>query len=173
MQIVTYYSHLNGWEHIQVHKPGIWSELQAVVAGVDAEACKTKVSRERRTLGRLFYSPKDMNAEFKTALEASGWAARHGRSFGTPRNQTDYVKARIELEVLFGKCSSEPYGLFIRHMALFMGRAIDVGIDLLPMKALRVEMPSGPPDYETALNDLRGPGRNTPAIPLVLVGVGP
>ena len=41
---MTQYSHLNGWEYLKVHKPNIWSEIEAVIASADAEACRTKIS---------------------------------------------------------------------------------------------------------------------------------
>ncbi len=39
MRIAAYYSHLNGLEFLQVHQPGIWKEIQAVVASVNAAKC--------------------------------------------------------------------------------------------------------------------------------------
>ena len=49
MRVVTYYSHLNGLEFLQVHKPGLWAEILDVIARLDAETCRTKVSKEIRT----------------------------------------------------------------------------------------------------------------------------
>ena len=46
MRSVEQYSHLNGLEYLLVHHPALWDEVQDVIASVDAEACKTKVSRE-------------------------------------------------------------------------------------------------------------------------------
>lgn len=34
MKIVQYYSHLNGFEFLQYHKPHVWKDLQAVIEGV-------------------------------------------------------------------------------------------------------------------------------------------
>lgn len=61
MRIVKYYSHLNGLEFLLVHKPRLWKEIQNVVKSVDAEACKTKVSKESRMKGKMLYSPIEMN----------------------------------------------------------------------------------------------------------------
>jgi len=44
MRMVEKYSHLNGWEYIQVHKPVLWQEIEQVILSVDAESCKIKVS---------------------------------------------------------------------------------------------------------------------------------
>lgn len=73
MKIVETYSHLNGLEFLLVHKKELWSEIQNVVQTIDGEACKTKVSKEKRMKGRLLYSPIDMNKAFKQQLEPKGW----------------------------------------------------------------------------------------------------
>ena len=64
MRIAAQYSHLNGLEFLLVHKRQLWEEIQDVVRRVDAEACRTKVSREKRIRGKLLYSPKKMNRRF-------------------------------------------------------------------------------------------------------------
>ena len=46
MQVAATYSHLNGLEYMLVHHKELWNEIQAVIARIDAEACKTKVSKE-------------------------------------------------------------------------------------------------------------------------------
>ena len=45
MKFAETYSHLNGLEFLLVHKPNLWKETQAVIATVDAEKCRTKVSK--------------------------------------------------------------------------------------------------------------------------------
>lgn len=52
-------------------------------------------------------------------------------------NQTDFVKARVAVEVQLGKYSFIAYDLFVKHLAFFVGDAIDVGIEILPMKAMQ------------------------------------
>lgn len=51
--------------------------------------------------------------------------------------------------------------------------AIDVGVEILPMKSMQEEMSSGPGYYEGALYDVVRQGRGVPAVPLVLVGIEP
>ena len=46
MKIVEKYSHLNGLEFLLVHKPELWKEIEKVIKTVDAEKCKTKISKE-------------------------------------------------------------------------------------------------------------------------------
>lgn len=42
MQIVETHSHLNGYEWLAVHQPVLISEIQDVLAAVDAEKYRTK-----------------------------------------------------------------------------------------------------------------------------------
>lgn len=74
MKIATYYSHLNGYEFLKVHKPKLWKEIIAAIEAVDAESCKTKVSKEVRTLDKLLYSPVAMNKCMDAELAARGWS---------------------------------------------------------------------------------------------------
>lgn len=166
MRIVEQYSHLNGYEHILVHKPEVWDEIVDVIHSVDAEACRTKVSRERGRAGRLLYSPEGLNRNFKEAFATRGWQESRtsywvtsdvelirktltlsaeeqrqeildaGKTPIRSYNQTDFVKHRIAVEVQFGKYSFVAYDLFVKHMAFYVGDVIDVGVEILPMKEL-------------------------------------
>jgi len=202
MKIVEFYSHLNGWEFLKVHKPHLWDEITAVIEGVDAEKCKTKVSQEKRMRGKLLYSPRALNQEFKHFLIAKGWresrvsywvtsdAKLIRKTLALPPevqkeemmaagvqpirsyNQTDFVKERVAIEVQFGKYAFVAYDLFVKHLAFYVGDKIDVGIEILPMKSLQQQMSSGVAYYEGELYNVIRQGRGVPAVPLVLVGVG-
>jgi hypothetical protein len=203
VKIATYYSHLNGYEFLKVHKPRLWREILDAIKGVDAASCKTKVSREVRTKDKLLYSPIAMNkcmdaelakrkwheertsywvtadaklirrtlnlhpAEQKAEIEAAGQQAY------LSYNQTDFVKDRVAVEVQFGKYAFVAYDLFVKHMAFYVGDKIDVGVEILPMKALQSQMSSGVGYYEGELYNLIREGRGVPAVPLVLIGVIP
>ncbi|MHB1220292.1 MAG: BglII/BstYI family type II restriction endonuclease [Alphaproteobacteria bacterium] len=203
MRIVTYYSHLNGLEFLQVHKPALWREITRVIKRVDADACRTKISKEVRTKDKVFYSPIDMNKHVSEGFKAHAWGERRTSYWVTsdarlirktmhmpaPQqkaeieaaglkpissyNQTDFVKDRVAVEVQFGKYSFVAYDLFVKHMAFFVGDVIDVGVEILPMKSLQQEMSSGVAYYEGELYNLIREGRGVPAVPLILVGVAP
>ncbi len=201
MRIVETYSHLNGLEYLLIHKPQLWNEIQQVITGVNAANYRTKESQEARKIGKMLYSPKEMNAAFKAAFEAAGWSESRTSYWVTKSarlirqtmplepadqkqaiinagevpilsyNQTDFVKERVAVEVQFGKYSFVAYDLFVKHMAFFVGDEIDLGIEILPMKELQSEMSSGPSYYEGELYNLIRQGRGIPAVPLVLVGI--
>jgi hypothetical protein len=88
-------------------------------------------------------------------------------------NQTDFVKSRVAVEIQLGKYSFIAYDLFVKHLAFYVGNAIDVGVEILPMKSMQENMSSGPGYYEGALYDMARQGRGVPAVPLVLVGIAP
>ncbi len=73
MKIVQIYSHLNGLEYLLVHKRKLWNEVRQVIKLVDGVVCKTKVSKEKRIVGNLLYSPIAMNAAFCKLLAEKGW----------------------------------------------------------------------------------------------------
>ena len=201
MKIVQTYSHLNGLEYLLVHKKRLWTEIKQVIAQVDATKCKTKVSEEKTMKGKLLYSPVDMNKSFASFLNARGWAESRVSYWVTKNerlirqtvskpaaeqkaeilaageipiysyNQTDFVKERVALEVQFGKYSFVTYDLFVKHLAFYVRDQIDVGIELVAMKALQQDMSSGPPYFEAELYNVIRNGRGVPAVPLVLVGV--
>ena len=203
MRIAAQYSHLNGLEYMLVHHKDLWDEIQVVIASVDAEACKTKVSKEKTMRGRLLYSPVGMNDEFTESFRNKGWTERRntfwvtddeklmhgiynqpaevqkkaireaGREPILSYNQTDYVKDRVAVEVQFGKYAFVAYDLFVKHLSFYVSDIIDVGIEILPMKTLEREMSSGVPYYERDLVNVLRQGRGVPAVPLVMVGIVP
>ncbi len=89
MKIGAKYSHLNGFEWLMFHWPDYWAELQSAIAEVDAEACKTKVSAEKTMLGRVLYSPTELNKTFECALGKRGW--------GRPKRVDYFVTDTAEL----------------------------------------------------------------------------
>lgn len=203
MKIVETYSHLNGFEFLAYRHPELWEELQGIIVAVDAEKCRTKRSKEKRTFGTMLYSPVEMNLAMKEAFGRAEWTERRTGYWVTANanlirktmamtppeqkaeieaagqrpigsyNQTDFVKKRVAVEVQFGKYSFVAYDLFVKHMAFYVGDVIDVGVEILPMKSLQANMSSGVGYYEGELYNVIRQGRGVPAVPLVIIGVAP
>jgi len=201
VKIKEIYSHLNGVEYIQIHLPVLWEEILVIIDTIDAEKCKTKISKEKTKIGKVLYSPIDLNNEFKKYLSQKGWKESRTQYYVTADvklaretltlkpakqkeiidsagktafftyNQTDFVKDRVAIEVQFGKYSFVAYDLFVKHMAFYIGDKIDVGIEILPMKELSQQMSSGIAYYEGEVYNVIRQGRNTPAVPLVIMGI--
>jgi hypothetical protein len=133
VRIVKQYSHLNGLEFLLVHKPKLWKEITSVIRGLNAELCRTKISKELRTKDKVLYSPIEMNRALSEAFKDHGWGEQRTsywvtsdaqlirRTMHLPAaqqkmeienaglqpifsyNQTDFVKERLAVEVQFGK----------------------------------------------------------------------
>lgn len=203
MKIIEKYSHLNGLEFLLVHKPELWQEIETVIQSIDAETCKTKISKEKTKAGQILYSPIDLNCMFKKELYKRGWEESRVSYWVTKDeklirqtismppdmqkqeiekqnetaifsyNQTDFVKNRVAIEVQFGKYSFVAYDVFVKHLAFYVGDKIDVGIEILPMKTLQSEMSSGVSYYEGELYNVVRQGRGVPAVPLIIIGIEP
>ncbi len=203
MKIAETYSHLNGLEFLLVHKPALWQEIQSVITSVDANKCRTKVSKEKTMKGKLLFSPVDMNAAFNRLLRKKSWDESRVSYWVTKSeklirktltmsaeeqkqeieaagetpifsyNQTDFFKDRVTVEVQFGKYAFVAYDLFVKHLAFYVGDRIDVGIEILPMKSLQSQMSSGVAYYEGEFYNVVRQCRGVPAVPLVLIGIEP
>jgi len=158
MKIGAMYSHLNGFEWIQYHQKDMWSEINKVIKGVDANKFRTKVSKEKTMKGKILLSPTDINKKMKEDFEKLGWfesrtnywvtddyklitsimhlkdteqkrqIEAEGKTPIRSYNQTDFVKNRIAVEVQFGKYSFIAYDLFVKHLAFYVGDTIEVGV---------------------------------------------
>jgi hypothetical protein len=203
MKIAKKHSHLNGEEWLLVHEPDTYQEIQAVIEAIDAEECRTKISKEKRKRGEALYSPIAINAEFGERFSSLGWESTRysyyvahdfdqleamaqmtleeqkqylldqGAEAIFSYNQTDHVKNRIAIEVQFGKYAFVAYDLFVKHLAFYTGRIINVGIEILPTKAMQKDMSSGIAYYEGELHNILRHGRSNPPVPLVIIGLEP
>lgn len=186
-----------------VHQSDLWNEVKSVILDANAEACRTKLSKEESREGEFLFSPKDLNRLFKNGLTERGWRERrrtfwvtsderlarriHGLGQKEQKeeiegaglepimsyNQTDFVKDRVAVEVQFGHYTFVAHDLFVKHLSFYISDIIDVGIEILPMKSLQRSMSSGVAYYERDLLNVIRQGRGVPAVPLVLVGVTP
>ena len=174
-----------------------------MIAEVNAESCKTKISKEKTMPGKILYSPPNMNKAFKNGLETRGWK-EHRNAFWeaddekqsrsiythppeeqreatekvglepiTSYNQTSFLKDRVAIEIQFGNYPFVTHEIFVKHLSFYTSDVIDVGIEILPMKKLEMEMVSMVPYYERGLLNIIRHGRSGAAVPLVLVGVAP
>ena len=199
MKIAAYHSYFNGLEHLLVHKPELWGEIENALKSVDAEACRANTTAAKQSEDKRRYSTIAMCGAMKAAFEGLRWTGieRNARvmeegGIGGSRtvrivvergedseretlidsyDHTDFVKDRVALEVQFGKYAFVAFDLFVKHLAFYLGDVIEVGVEILPMKELQGEMSSGPSYYEGELYNLIREGSSVPAVPLVLVGV--
>ena len=88
-------------------------------------------------------------------------------------NQTDFVKEKIAVEVQFGKYAFVAFDLFVKHMLFYSGGVINLGIEILPTKLMQSQMSSGVAYYEGEVYNVMRQGRNSPPVPLLILGIEP
>jgi len=152
-------------------------------------------------LGKNLYSPKELNKALEDGFGDRGWHESVVRYWVTSDydviqktmsltpaeqkaeieeagfraissyNQTDFNKNQVAVEVQFGKYPFIAYDLFVKHLAFYVQRQIEVGVEIVPMKSMQEIMSSGPGYYEKSLYDLARGGRGVPPVPLWILGV--
>ncbi|HUI05991.1 MAG TPA: BglII/BstYI family type II restriction endonuclease [Verrucomicrobiae bacterium] len=93
--------------------------------------------------------------------------------------QTDFVKNRIAIEVQFGKYAFVAFDLFVKHLLFYTGGVINVGIEVLPMKCMSRDpaggrrLSTGIAYFEGEVYNILRHGRNSPPVPLLIIGIAP
>lgn len=204
MKIAQKYSHLNGEEYLIVHHNDLYKEIKQVIASIDADQFRTKISKEKRKIGNSLLSPIDLNEAFNKEFNKRKWAesrynyyitlnrelmeksvlmsAKEQKEFLIANgekepiysyNQTDFVKNKIAVEVQFGKYAFVAFDLFVKHMLFYSGGVINLGIEILPTKKMQAQMSSGVAYYEGEVYNVMRQGRNSPPVPLLILGIEP
>ncbi len=88
-------------------------------------------------------------------------------------NQTDFVKDKIAVEVQFGKYAFVAFDLFVKHMLFYSGGVTNLGIEILPTKLMQSQMSSGVAYFEGEVYNVMRQGRNSPPVPLLILGIEP
>lgn len=204
MKIAQKYSHLNGEEYLIVHHNNLYKEIKQVIASIDADEFRTKISKEKRKIGNSLLSPIDLNEAFNNEFNKRKWSesrynyyitlnrelmeksvlmsAKEQKQFLIDNgekepiysyNQTDFVKDKIAVEVQFGKYAFVAFDLFVKHMLFYSGGVINLGIEILPTKKMQSQMSSGVAYYEGEVYNVMRQGRNSPPVPLLILGIEP
>lgn len=204
MKIAQKYSHLNGEEYLIVHHNDLYKEIKDVIASIDADDFRTKISKEIKKKGNALLSPIDLNKAFNAEFNKKGWSesrynyyitlnrelmeksilmsAKEQKEFLIANgedepiysyNQTDFVKDKIAVEVQFGKYAFVAFDLFVKHMLFYSGGVVNLGIEILPTKEMQRQMSSGVAYYEGEVYNVMRQGRNSPPVPLLILGIEP
>lgn len=204
MKIAQKYSHLNGEEYLIVHHNNLYKEIKEVIASIDADKLRTKISKEKRKIGNSLLSPIELNEAFNNEFYKRKWeesrynyyitlnrelmeksvlmSAKEQKGFLIANgekepiysyNQTDFVKDKIAVEVQFGKYAFVAFDLFVKHMLFYSGGVINLGIEILPTKKMQAQMSSGVAYYEGEVYNVMRQGRNSPPVPLLILGIEP
>ena len=88
-------------------------------------------------------------------------------------NQVDFQKDRIAVEVQFGKYFSVAYDLHVKHTFFYCRNDIDVGIEIIPTKAMEEHMDTGVAWFENEVTNVIREGRTKPPVPIIILGIEP
>lgn len=203
MIIASTYNHLNAKEYLIVNKAAQYAEIEDCLAGLDANqylkiscdktnlgkiyydqtklngAIKSRLKNdgwtqrvihyfvtgdERTTREIVNIMDKD---EQKRIIDERGF-----ESFAT-YNQVDFQKDRIAVEVQFGKYFSVAYDLHVKHTFFYSRNDIDVGVEIIPTKAMEEHMDTGVPWFENEVTNVIREGRTNPPVPILILGIQP
>ncbi len=190
MRIAGIYSFNNGKEAVkELHREELTEVLQ-VIETVDAEGCKTKVSREKTMRDRVLYSPPCLNKAFKSEFSSRGWenykvTAEYSTNYyvpdyvppdksgreSAPFRDMDFVKDRPGVEVQFGKYSFMVYNVCAKMTIFAKMGVIDCGVEIVPVKALVDKMSTGVSYFEQFVWDLEHRGVADIDIPVLIIGI--
>lgn len=203
MKIANMYSHLNGYEYLLVRKPERLREITAAIESIDANlytktskakptmgktVYKQKAINKRfkeilfpqgwRSVTTKYYVTEDLATEreivgVRDAAEQKRIIEQRGFSAIRTNNQVDFVKDRVAVEVQFGKYFSVAYDLHVKHTFFFLRNDIDVGIEIIPTRAMCLKMDTGVAWFENEVANVIREGRSNPTVPIVMLGIEP
>ena len=180
MEIIAEYSFNNGRKFIETNHKAELKEIKEIILSVDVTQLKTKVSREKTMPGRLLYSPKEINEEFKRRFLEKGWekARIEVRTFVPEINEEhkgfremDFAKNKLGVEVQFGKYAFMVYNVAAKMTIFAKQDIIDSGVEIVPMLSLAREMSTGVSYFEQIKTDLEYRGISDIDIPVLVIGV--
>jgi len=162
-------------------------EIKRCIASVDSAQHKTKVSKEKTMPGKILYQPGALNRAFRTEFEARGWHKHkvlcdYPTEYYTPGYVTpvsskgafremDFIKNRLGVEVQFGKYAFMVYNVCAKMTIFHKLGLIDVGVEIVPVKAFADEMSTGVSYFEQFVWDLEHRGVADIDIPVLILGL--
>ena len=187
MRLAAQYSFKNGLDEVTSRYPHLLAEVTNAIRSVDASIAKIKLSKEKTKVGRMLFSPVALNRAFQNELYPKGWKNRtvdceypttHYLEDYTIRSSLkgafrdmDFVKDGLGVEVQFGKYSFMVYNVCAK-MTIFRNLGfIECGIEIVPVKALALEMSSGVSYFEQFVWDLESRGVADIDIPVLTLGI--
>ena len=201
MKIANLYSHLNGYEFLIVHKPELWKEIKRTIESIDAnqytkvskakpsygqvfydqkqlnQAIKEKLTELNWEDVRIpYYVTGDIDVlrqivPLRDKDEQKKIILDNGLEPLKTNNQVDFVKDRVAIEVQFGKYFSVAYDLHVKHTFFFLRNDIDVGIEIIPTKAMERKMDTGVAWFENEVANVVREGRSNPTVPIIMIGI--
>lgn len=187
MKIAAKYSFNDGLAAVNKKYAHLLKEIETIVAEVDASKHKTKKSKEKTMKGTILYSPKKLNRSFEKQFLKQKWSSQRVKceysldhyvpgykptelNKGAFR-EMDFIKDKLGVEVQFGKYAFMVYNVSAKMTIFKKLGFIDVGVEIVPVKAFANEMSSGVSYFEQFVWDLEQRGISNIDIPVLILGI--
>ncbi|MBA7479454.1 hypothetical protein ES707_14888 [subsurface metagenome] len=188
MIIAAEFSFNQGREFTEKSYENHLEEVREIIFEVDSSKCKTKKSEEKTMPGRIIYSPKALNKEFKKGFKKRGWGINIRQKCNysdeyyvdgySPKElkdgafrEMDFIKDKLGVEVQFGKYAFMVYNVCAKMTIFNKLGFIDIGIEIVPVKNFADEMSTGVSYFEQFVWDLEQRGVSDIDIPVLILGV--
>lgn len=187
MKIVGIYSFKDGKDIIEDVFQTELGEIEKVIHSVNSAQHKTKTSDEKTMPGRTLFSPKSLNRAFKNGFTDRGWknykvpceyptqfyvaGYEPQASIKGAYREMDFVKNCVGVEVQFGKYAFMVYNVCAKMTIFSRLNVIEVGVEIVPIKALADEMSTGVSYFEQFVWDLEQRGVSDIDIPVLILGL--
>lgn len=189
MKVVAEFDFNGGKNFVETHYAKELAELKQAISNIDASLYKTKVSQEKTMLGKILYSPTEINQAFKNELYPLNWLnskvscdysqygtyspnyiPSHTGSRGAFRDM-DFVKNKLGVEVQFGKYAFMVYNVCAKMTIFRKLGIINAGIEIVPVKNLADHMSTGVSFFEQFAWDLSQRGVSDIDTPVLILGI--
>ena len=190
MKIVAQFDFNGGKSAVEQNYAKELKEIESVIHAIDASLYKTKQSIEKTMMGKILFSPSELNKAFKAEFASQGWdkykvlcdyiygdySAEYKKPNSSqvkPFREMDFIKPNTKLgvEVQFGKYAFMVYNVCAK-MTIFSNMGIiDTGIEIVPVKNFADEMSTGVSYFEQFAWDLTHRGTSNIDIPVLILGI--
>ncbi len=174
MDVLELYSFKGGLEIIKSEHLHELKEVIEAIRSVSSQKVKTKVSKEKTSMGKKLYSPVEMNkAILKDNLYEKGWTKPKIKL--EAKNsfiEADGVKGDVGLEVQFGKYAFLGWDIFGKMPIFAQNGNYEVGIEVVASKSLQKEMSTGVGSFVQIVDLLKLRGTSDKDIPILVLGIG-
>lgn len=193
MKIVATYDFSGGKAAVQQKYAAEFAQIQAVINAIDASLYKTKESTEKTMMGKMLFSPMELNKAFKREFSKpanGGWSnhkvlcdysygeytkdyIKSQNTRGQPFRDMDFVKPnkKLGIEVQFGKYAFMVYNVCAKMTIFSKMGVIDTGIEIVPVKNFADEMSTGVSYFEQFAWDLEHRGTSNIDVPVLILGI--
>lgn len=193
MKIVAEYDFNGGRAAVRQKYAAEFAQIKSVISAIDASICKTKESTEKTMMGKMLFSPMELNKAFKREFakaENGDWSnhkvlcdytyGEYSEDYissqntrGQPFREMDFVKpnTKLGIEVQFGKYAFMVYNVCAKMTIFSNMGVIDTGIEIVPVKNFADEMSTGVSYFEQFAWDLSFRGTSNIDIPVLILGI--